>query len=681
MQTMPVQDAAFVSCDIVGHGEDAEHSRQIARIASLNDCIREGCGGRFDAKVVWASGGDGGHVAFLGEDRCEAALRLIEALYLWATQSTLGVHGGEIGLRLTAHVGPVSIIEGADGRNELVGDGINVCAGVLKFGAPHTVLVTGAFRDLVEQARAGAPDGLVRVAFHGEQRIYLKYSRATTVLYLTLDGVNTAPQTNSLRSDKALLRGALESGRHWSAIYHAKRLLQVNSTDADAVDALQAITPSQLMVAANGQGPEAHPLFSQMNRQSLQGFVRAAHLIERDDGEVICTQNDPGDAMFIIVKGQIGVVLNEAPAEGGMLDVSYGEGHIVGELALALNRRRTATLQAIGPTALLSINYAILRTILESRQENSRLQRTFNEFLLDRSLRFLCSNCAYLGAGQDSPLAGASQPWESLNEDAALLNLDWKDADVLLTNADRFDVSGLYILAGGRLTEASQSDVVSKKLDAHILPLVYVNLPNALVSNNHAFHLDAESDSTAVNIVRISDHALKAFGPVVYAKLVEALRRQLASQFVFDVFISYSNHDEHIAAAWRQAMQDAGLRVYMSRPDAMRKFKNEIELALAESLVMVPFVSERALGPAGQAGWVQREIEYRRTLFDEDHCNILPIELTPGLSQTFADGFSAIQVSGDGRDDIAEAVEAVCAVRDGSRPPPFAAQRADRIRI
>ena len=687
MQTNPAQDAAFVSCDIVGHGEDADHSRQIARIASLNDCIRRACGERFDAKVVWASGGDGGHVAFLGDDQCQAAIRLIEALYVWAAQSTLGVNGAEIGLRLTAHYGPVSIIKGADERNELVGDGINVCGSLLKFGAPRTVLVTAPFRDLVERTRADRPELLDKVQFHHEQRIYLKYSRATAVLYMIFAGVDTAPQASSLRSDKAQLSRALEKGEYWAAIYHAKRLLQVNSMDRDAIEALQTITPSQLMVANKLSGHESHPLFSQMNRQSIQGFVRAAHLVERDDGEVICAQDDPGDAMFIIVKGQIGVVLNEAPASDGgppapaQLDVSYGQGHIVGELALALNRRRTATLQAIGPTALLSINYGVLRTILDSKQENSRLQRTFNEFLLDRSLRFLCSHYPYLRAGTDAPLADANQPWESLNEDAELLNLDWKDAEALLTSADRFDVTGLYILAGGRLVEASRSDLVPKKLDAHNLPLVYVNLPNTLVSSNHAFNLDAESDSTTVNIVRISDRSLKAFGPVVYGKLVEALRRQLASQFVFDVFVSYSGHDEHIAATWRQAMQLAGLRVYMSRPDAMRKFKNEIELALAESLVMVPFVSDRALGPPGQPGWVQREIQYRRTLFDEDHCNILPVELTPGLSQAFADGFSAIPATGDGQDGIAEAVEAVRAVRAGSRPPPYAAQRAEPIRI
>jgi len=113
----------------------------------------------------------------------------------------------------------------------------------------------------------------------------------------------------------------------------------------------------------------------------------------------------------------------------------------------------------------------------------------------------------------------------------------------------------------------------------------------------------------------------------------------------------------------------------------MRKFKKEIELALAESLVMVPFVSDRAAGPDGQKGWVQREIEYRKTLFDEDHCNILPIELTPGLAAVFADGFSALAVSGDGLKDIGVVIDAVRAVKSGAKAPPFATRREAGLKI
>jgi hypothetical protein len=288
------------------------------------------------------------------------------------------------------------------------------------------------------------------------------------------------------------------------------------------------------------------------------------------------------------------------------------------------------------------VRFWSIRGLMTEGPQAGRLQRVFSDFLLERSLRFLCQSCSYLAKGADAPLAGLSDPWETIAGDAEQFKLNWEQASAKLASEDRYAAPGVYILAGGALVEATQDQVVPKKLDATDLPLVCVNLPGTFVSTSHAFHIDPEAGGSVVNVVRISDRSLRAFGPAVFARLVEQLKRRLADQFAFDVFISYSHRDEAVAGAWRTALEQAGLRVYMSRPDAMRKFKKEIELALAESLVMMPFVSDRAAGPDGQKGWVQREIEYRKTLFDEDHCNILPIELTRGLAELFADGFSAL---------------------------------------
>ena len=663
--------AVFVSCDIIGHGDTGGHADQVARIRSLNAVIAGVCGTRFSEDVIWASGGDGGHMAFLGPGQTPLALGLIEALFAWQSNTNTK-------LRLTAHAGPLSVIEGADGRRELVGDGINVCGSLLRFGEPDCVIVSAAFRDHLSSEGSGA-----NVILGPQRSVYLKHSRPILIMTLSVPGAFTSVSAITTRSDRSALQAAMKSGEFWAAFYHAKRLLQVDSNDRDAVDALKSITPSSLVIPVRGSNRmEAHPLLAQMNRQSMHDLLHAAQLVEREDGELICEAGDSGDAMFIILRGKVGVVGIDATAGSSPvpLDVSFSHGQIVGELALALNRNRTATLQAIGPTAFLSIGYGALQAMLDAKESNQRLQRTFNEFLLDRSLRFLCTNCSYLGAGENAPLAGLADPWEVIAEDSEQLRLDWRDAQAHLGADERFALPGIYVLAGGRLVEALQSDIVRKRLDARELPVVYCDLPNTLVSNRHAFQIDPES-SNNVTLVRLSDRALRSFGPSVYARLVAAVRRQLAKQFVYDVFISYSHHDEQVASQWRRAMEAAGLRVYMGRPDAMRKFKPEIELALAESLVMAPFVSERALGPAGQAGWVQREIEYRKTLFEDDHCNILPIELTSGLSAHFADGFSAVGVSGDTARDMAEVIDAIIAVRDGVRPPPYAERRRNLPRI
>jgi hypothetical protein len=679
MDLEAARNAAFVSCDIVSHGDDPDHARQLQRIRSLNDCIAGVCEGRFGREVIWASGGDGGHIALLSEDSCELSLKLLAALYRWAKESRLGIDNGEIGLRLTAHHGPVSIIRGADGRHELVGDGINVCGGLLIFGQPDLALATAAFRELCESHSPRDES----VSFHREQQVYLKHDRAMIVMPLSIEGSIPPPTPGRAHPEKSRVENAMKHGRFWSAIYHAKRLLQVDSTDAVAVGALQMLTPAQLVLnPSGGKAVEAHPLLSALNRQSLQDLIRAAQLVEREDGETICAQDDPGDAMFIVLKGGIGVAAQSADraASAAAPVIRFGEGQIVGELALALNRRRTATLQAIGPTAFLSINYDILRSLMDAGAQSARLQRVFSDFLLERSLRFLCQSCTYLAKGPEAPLAGISDPWETVAADAEQYKLNWEQAAALLASDNRFAEPGVYILAGGGLLEVSQNEIVPKKLDAAGLPIVCVNLPGAFVSAIHPFQIDPDS-GPIVNIVRISDRSLRMFGPAVFSRLVEQFKRQLTEQFLFDAFISYSNKDEQIASAWRAALEQAGLRIYMSRPDAMRKFKKEIELALAESLVMVPFVSDRAAGPDGQKGWVQREIEYRKTLFDEDHCNILPIELTRGLAAVFADGFSALPVTGDGLGEIEVVLEAIRAVKAGAKSPPLATRREAGLKI
>jgi class 3 adenylate cyclase len=672
--------AIIVSCDIVGHGADTDHQRQLTRLQDLNATIRSVCAAYFARDAVWASGGDGGHVAFLGEQHLKTALDLIQALVAWAGKRQSADGDPFSQLRISAHCGLVATFEGADGRRELAGDGINTSGSLIKFATPDSVLVTLPFRDLVESARMKDDLSLDAVAFDRERTIYLKHERTILVTHLSWKGYFESPESKLPNADRERLKSAIAVSKFWSALYYAKRLLQINSADADALAVLQNIIPAQLVIpSGDGQRMEAHPFFSQLNRQALQDLLLTSQLVERDDGDTICARGDPGDTMFVVLRGQIGVVpppqsRSDQSSQQAARVIRFGEGSIVGELALALNRHRTADLQAIGSSAMLSINYAMLQALLNAKPKNVRLERTFSEFLLERALSFACSNSLYLAKAPESPLAKIHKPWDQLTDGAELISIDWRDAEAFFSAHDRFSAPGLYVLAGGRLIESRRTDIISKTLDADKIPIIFANLPGALVGQLHTYHVDLELGGAPVKVLYINDRALKSFGPGVYGRLVDDIRAAYAKQFLFDVFISYSHKDEPIATAWKVAFQGAGLSVYMSRPEAMQRFKSEIELALAESLVMVPFVSERAVGPAGQAGWVQREIEYRKTLFDEAHANILPIELTKGLAQSFADGFSAIPVSGDGLEGVSEAIEAIRAVIDGRKPPPYSLQ-------
>ena len=348
--------AAIVSCDIVGHGLEPVHERQIERICGLNAVVRVSFDDGGPGTLVWASGGDGGHAAFVDADGLSRAVALARRLRDWAV-----VHG--VPLRVTAHSGAVSVVEGADGRIQLVGDGINLCGSLVNFGVPGRIIVTSDFRRLVVESDSEG------VRFADERVIYLKHFQARVLCQMVFDG-DAEPSWELERSDPRQLREALLSGNRWHAIYHIKRLLQVDSTDPLARHALEDLDPETL---TDGGTARQHPLLASLTGPSLRELLRASELVERDDGDVICHDNDSGDSMFIVLRGQIGVVLRSAGStESRPRDIRIGEGGIAGELAMALSRPRTATMQSVGPTALLALDYDKLEKLLRQFGPGSR---------------------------------------------------------------------------------------------------------------------------------------------------------------------------------------------------------------------------------------------------------------------------------------------------------------------
>src|SRR5437879_3674660 len=132
------QRLAFVSCDIVGHSAEPDLQRQLERIQGINEIVKQTLSGQAPSAVIWASGGDGGHVAIATPDWVGVALRLISQFRAWSQEA--GVR-----LRIVAHYGEVDRIEGASGIPQLVGPGINLAGRLLEYGDQGRVVVTKQF--------------------------------------------------------------------------------------------------------------------------------------------------------------------------------------------------------------------------------------------------------------------------------------------------------------------------------------------------------------------------------------------------------------------------------------------------------------------------------------------------------------------------------------------------------
>ena len=83
---------------------------------------------------------------------------------------------------------------------------------------------------------------------------------------------------------------------------------------------------------------------------TLDMFKDAKDLESFDSGEMIFEQGDPGDFMYVVVEGEVDIILR-----GEVLN-TLRPGDIFGEMALIDNRPRSASAKAAAPTKLAPVN-------------------------------------------------------------------------------------------------------------------------------------------------------------------------------------------------------------------------------------------------------------------------------------------------------------------------------------
>lgn len=78
------------------------------------------------------------------------------------------------------------------------------------------------------------------------------------------------------------------------------------------------------------------------------------HESRYESGERIFTEGDPSSALYIIKEGQVEIFQGQDEEQETVLR-TLGKGELLGELALCLNARRTASARTVDETLLMSI--------------------------------------------------------------------------------------------------------------------------------------------------------------------------------------------------------------------------------------------------------------------------------------------------------------------------------------
>jgi CRP-like cAMP-binding protein len=103
------------------------------------------------------------------------------------------------------------------------------------------------------------------------------------------------------------------------------------------------------------------PLFADFTPEELGQFLELTDPLGARPGEVIVKQNDPGDCMYILVRGKARVVHHK---DGHYIELATLKGgDFFGELALVDEGPRSADVQALEECVLLRITQATISAV------------------------------------------------------------------------------------------------------------------------------------------------------------------------------------------------------------------------------------------------------------------------------------------------------------------------------
>ncbi len=129
----------------------------------------------------------------------------------------------------------------------------------------------------------------------------------------------------------------------------------------------------------------ATPLFAGLPSEALESLVENLTIVPLEQGKALFHEGDPGDALYVIVEGEVSVQA-EGPPRVEM--ARLGPGSFIGEVALMTDQPRSATVTAIEASELLRIDRHTLARVLADHGDVLRaVLRFVCERLVDRWMR------------------------------------------------------------------------------------------------------------------------------------------------------------------------------------------------------------------------------------------------------------------------------------------------------
>ncbi len=160
---------------------------------------------------------------------------------------------------------------------------------------------------------------------------------------------------------------------------------ELSELDLADIEEIPLPEPPKRIGQAAARALAATPLFAGLESDTLQALVEHLALITLDRGEDLFREGDPGDALYVIVEGEVSVQA-EGPPRVEM--TRLGPGAFIGEVALMTDQPHTATVTAVNNAELLRIDRVTLSRVLGSHGDMLQpVLRFVRDRLVDRWTR------------------------------------------------------------------------------------------------------------------------------------------------------------------------------------------------------------------------------------------------------------------------------------------------------
>ena len=144
--------------------------------------------------------------------------------------------------------------------------------------------------------------------------------------------------------------------------------------------------PEPDLATASAAAPSAElvetPLFSGFSDEELVAVMRGLQLLNFEPGDIVITEGDPGDSLFILTTGVVKAFVKHPGGTGQRRVRTMTDGAFFGEISILSGKPRTATVTAATRCELLELDRANLDRIT---QAHPRVLRVLEEFYIERA--------------------------------------------------------------------------------------------------------------------------------------------------------------------------------------------------------------------------------------------------------------------------------------------------------